>query len=421
MSKRSLAPCAYDWVGGDFSALQALQTECSKVAATLTGAGNALSSQVSQIVRAGGWQGSAASAFTGAWDKDSIAGRQLASAWVEIGTIAGNLAADLAMLENALEQAAYQLEEQGVAVDPADGTAQPGIMANGLACPSPQVAAANAKLAGPYTTYRAKILAEASAARAEAALSLNAITESLLPAQKDWGDAVNGLDAIRGLWAVPTTYRRAVVEQLAEADKEAIAIDRHAWRIGLAAKLKQGSNFRLPRETVQSLNESRATRSSLKAKLADSPPESKVSQAMDGEAGGLGLAGIAGGAVRAIPFIGVTAGAGITIWQDREQGESWGQSVADGAVSNGAALAVGLGAAAFVGTGSVAAVASGVIAGGALAVGVGSFVHNLFQENWSAQWQAHGVLDGTVDGVANAASETGHQVVHLLDDIGSFF
>ena len=124
--------------------------------------------------------------------------------------------------------------------------------------------------------------------------------------------------------------------------------------------------------------------------------------------------------MRAIPFIGATAGAGITVWQDREQGESWGQSLADGAVSSGVALGAGLGAAALIGTGSVAAVAAGVIGGGALAVGVGDFVHNLFQENWPAQFRAHGVLGGLADGTANAAGEAGHQVVHLLSDLNPF-
>jgi hypothetical protein len=183
----------------------------------------------------------------------------------------------------------------------------------------------------------------------------------------------------------------------------------------------QGNNFRISRQTSENAAEAARERSTLQGKLADAPPESVLTMGADGDADGLGLAGLAGGAVRAVPLIGATAGAGITIWQDREQGESWGQSVTDGVVSSGAALGVGLGAASFIGAGSVAAIASGVIVGGAAAVGVGDFVHNLFQENWSAQWQAHGVLDGTADGVANAASETGHQALHLLGDIGSLF
>jgi len=248
----------------------------------------------------------------------------------------------------------------------------------------------------------------------------NVITGSLLPAQPDWGDPVNGLDAVRGLWAVPTTYRREVAEDLAAAGKRADVAENAAWQEALARKQVEGSNFRISRQTSENTAEAVRERSTLQGKLADSPPESALTMGADGDADGLGLAGLAGGAVRAIPFIGATAGAGITIWQDREEGESWGQSVTDGVVSSGAALGAGLAAAAIIGTGSVVAVAGGVIAGGAVAVGVGDLVHNLFQENWSAQWQAHGVLDGTVDGVANAASETGHQVLHVLSDLNPF-
>lgn len=293
MSGGSLAVCAYDWVGGNFSGLQALEGQCSAVAATLTNADHALSRQVSQIVGAGGWSGSAADAFTSAWDKDSTAGAQLAGAWRQIGTIAANLAADLASLENALEEAAFQLEQQGVAVDPADGTALPGTTAGGLACPSPQVAASNAGLASQYMAYRAQVLAQASAVRAQAALSLNAITESLLPAQAGWGDGVNGLDAVRSLWAVPTTYRRAVVEDLAQAEKNVNLTQRTLWEQYIARKAVQGKAARVDSEDVDSAREALAERSALRGKLADAPAEDASTRLADGDAAGLGLAGAA--------------------------------------------------------------------------------------------------------------------------------
>jgi uncharacterized protein YukE len=414
MSKGALAPHAYNWVGGDIAGLQALQGECAKVASAITAADRALTGQVSQMVGAGGWQGSAAGAFSRAWDQDSSAGAQLADAWDQIGSIAGNLAANLASLENALEGAAAQAEAQGLAIDIADGSALPGSTGNGLACPSPQ-------LVSLYITYRTKVLAQASVARAEAALALDQITGCLLPSQPDVGDVVNGLDGVRGLWAVPTTYRREVEEDLAEAEEKYVAA-RKAAMLELIAKRKLvGSNARLDPETKENLSGTAEERAGLEGKLSDAPPESILSQAADGDAAGLGLTGATAGAVRAIPFMGATVGAGIAVWQDRESGESWEESLADGAVSNGAAFGAGFGAAALVGTGSAIAVAGGVALGGAAAVGVGDFVHNLFQENWSAQIQAHGVVGGVLDGVGNAAAETGHQVVHLLDDIGSLF
>jgi hypothetical protein len=158
----------------------------------------------------------------------------------------------------------------------------------------------------------------------------------------------------------------------------------------------------------------------LEGKLASSPPESTLSMTADGDAEGLGFAGLAGGAVRALPFVGTTVGAGITIWQDRESGESRDHAISDGVVSNGAALATGMGTAAFIGGSSVVAVGSGVVVGAAVAVGVGDFVHNLFQQNWQADWRAHGVLAGTLDGVGDAAKDTGYQLLHLADDLNPF-
>lgn len=414
MSAGMLAPCAYDWVGGNMAGLQALQGECAKVASATTAAGRSLTGQVSQVVGAGGWQGSAAGAFSSAWDRDSAAGAQLAGAWEQIGSIAGNLAASLASLENALERAASRAEAAGAAIDITDGAAAGSTTAGGLACPSPQ-------LVSQYMAYREKVLAEASVARAEAALALNEVAGSLLPSQQDFGDAVNGLDGVRGLWAVPTTYRKEVEKGLAEAEEEFLSARRAAMLELIAKKRVAGGSARLDPETKGKLSGTAEERAALEGKLGDSPPESILSQAADGDVAGLGLTGAAAGAVRAIPFIGATAGAGITVWQDREAGESWGKSLADGAISNGLAVAAGAGVAALVGTGSAVAVASGVVLAGAAAVGVGDFVHNLFQENWSAQIQAHGVAGGLLDGAANAGSETGHQAAHLLHDIGSIF
>jgi uncharacterized protein YukE len=419
-SGSTLATTAYGWVGGNFAGLQALATECSRVASTITSADQALSQRVAGIVGAGDWRGSAADAFTSAWDKDSTAGTRLAEDWKQIGTIAGNLAADLAALESALETAASQLEQQGVAVDTANGAALPDTSANALACPSLQVAAQNARLASQYTEYRTQILAQASAVRAQAALALNAVAESMLPAQADWGDPVNGLDAVRGLWAVPTTYRGEVTGELEKAEKSVDVTQRTLWEQYIARKKVSGNAARVDSEDVDKARAALAERSALQGKLATTPTEDASTRLADGDAAGLGLAGAAAGAVRAIPYVGASAGAGITIWQDREQDESWGQSVSDGLVSNGAALGAGFVVGAAIGAGSVGAVAAGVLVGGAVAVGVGDFVHNAFQENWVADIQAYGVAGGLVHGLGDTASATGHDIAHLASDLNPF-
>jgi hypothetical protein len=268
--------------------------------------------------------------------------------------------------------------------------------------------------------YRAQVLDEASVARAEAALALNQVTGSLLPSQPDFGDPVNGLDGIRGLWAVPTHYRKEIEKDLAKADAEFDSARDNAMLELIARRKLVGNNALLDPATRDKLPATAQERAALQGKLGDSPPESILSQAADGDAAGLGLAGAAFGAVRAIPFIGASAGAGITVWQDREAGKSWGFSLADGAISNGAAFAASAGVVAPVGTGSDVAVVGGVVLSGAAAVGVGDFVHNLFQENWPAEFQAHGVVGGLADLAGTAASETEHQGAHLLHDITSF-
>jgi hypothetical protein len=419
----SLPAFSYKWVGGDINGLQSFVSTCTSTASQLDDVDRALSSQVSQVVGDGGWTGSAAQAFSTAWDTDSKAGSQLAGVWRKIGSIVGDLAQNLASLEHALEEAAYQLEKQGVAVNPADGTAMPDVAAGQAACLSPQATAKNAKLASAYETYRTEILAKADTARAQAASSLASVTQSMLPKGTNWdklGLMVNGLDGVRGLWAAPTTYRRALDEKAAEAEKSVKTTQRAAWQEYLKAKQQYGSAARLSQETRANASNALKDLKATEGRLADAPPESPATKLFDGDSAGLGLTGVASGAVRTVPYVGALAGAGITVAGDRSQGESWGQSVSDGVVSNGAALGAGLGTAAFIGGGSIVAVGGGVIAGGVVAVGVGDFVHNAFQENWGQDIHNHGVIDGTLDGVGHTAEKTGSDLWNMAKSLNPF-
>jgi hypothetical protein len=418
---KSLPPFCYDWVGGDIRGLQALDDECDRVATRINDADHALARQVTSVVGAGGWTGRAADSFTSAWDRDSEAGVQLTGAWQKIGEIAATLAADLAALENALEGAAYQLEKQGIAVDTATGTPVPGVTAGGNACPDPQTAAARGKLASDYMAYRTEILNQAAAARTHATYALYTVTAELLPPGTDWGQLANDLDGVRGLWATPTEYRRELEEELADLKQEGADVTDELWQRALAEKLVNGNNFRLPRDLVEKGAEARQAIADQEAKLADAPPEGKLGQLADGDADGLGLAGLAGTTVRAIPFAGATIGAGIQIYQDKEDHESWRHAVVDGVASNGAGLAAGIGVAGLIGSGSVVAVAGGAVLGGIAAVGVGDAVHNLIQEHWAADWHKYGVLDGTAHGVVDSLDKTRHDLAHYGDDILHLF
>lgn len=416
----SLPPFAYRWVGGDIHGLDTFVTTCTSTASQLDDADRALSGQVSDVVAGAGWTGSAAQAFSSAWDKDSKAGSQLADAWRKIGSIVDGLAQQLASLENQLEEAAYQVEKQSLAINPADGTIMPA-----KACLTPQATAKNAKLASEYNAVRGEILARAETARAHAASQLADVTASMVPQGPNWGLAVAGLDGMRGLWAAPTTYNRELAGKLAEAEKSVQTTQKAAWQELIEARKQYGNAARLSPDTSGNAADALKGLRDTEGKLASAPGESVITKLADGDSAGLGATGLASGAVRGIPFAGALAGAGITTWGDRAAGESWGQSISDGVVSNGAALGAGMGTAAIIGGGSMVAVAGGVVIGGAVAVGVGDLVHNTFQENWSQDWHDHGVVDGTIDGAGHVLSKTGSDLVDagksIVNGIGSLF
>jgi uncharacterized protein YukE len=398
----SLPSFAYRWVGGDISGLESFKSTCTSAASGLADVDQALSGQVSRVVGAAGWSGSAADAFSTAWDKDSKAGSQLADAWTKIGSIVDNLAQQLASLEHQLEQAAYDIEKQGITINAANGTIMPE-----QACLTPQATAKDAQLANEYNTVRGEILAKAEMARSTAATQLDSVTESMVPPGTDWGLVAAGLDGMRGLWAAPTTYNRDLAEKLAEAKEDAASTRSAAFKEMIEAKKVYGNAAKLSPETRGDLADTSKELSTAEGKLADAPAESALTQLADGDAGGLGASGLAAGAVRGIPYAGALAGAVITTAGDRSEGESWGQSISDGVVSNGTALAAGMGAAAVIGTGSMVAVAGGVVVGGVVAVGVGDLVHEAFQENWSQDIHDHGVVDGLADGTGHVFANTG--------------
>lgn len=417
---KSLSAFSYHWIGGDIQGLQMLDDQCGQVASRITDADQALRHQVSSVAGGGGWTGKAADSFTRAWDKDSRAGARLADAWKTLGEITGTLAADLAALESALEAAADRLEKQGIPVDPATGLPQPDTTMSGNASPSPHALAARTRLASEYMTRRAGILKEAAAARTHAMYALYSVTAEVLPAGPDLGLLTNNLDGLRGLWAVPTTYRRALEKDFTKAEVEKADVIDRQWRAAIDGRKAAGNNFRMDRDLVEKGVSARQASAKLEGKLASSPPESPVSMAADGDGAGLGLAGLAGGALRAVPVVGTVVGAGLQYDQDIQNHESWEHAAVDGVVSNGAAFGAGALVAGAIGGGSVVAVGAGVVFGTAAAVGIGDGVHHLIQENWAADWHQHGVLGGTTHGIADSYDKTRHDIAHWFDDLNPF-
>ena len=121
----SLAPFAFDWVGGDIHGLQALSIRLSSYVPAITDVTTALDRRAGQLTSdgPGGWQGSAASAFTAAWGRDALTAGALAAVIDQAGQITGGLAVALAQIENALETQADAAAGHGVAIMPGG---QPG-------------------------------------------------------------------------------------------------------------------------------------------------------------------------------------------------------------------------------------------------------------------------------------------------------
>jgi uncharacterized protein YukE len=433
-SPSALPAFSYDWVGGDIAGLSALAGRCYQIVPQITDVSSVLSGQVGHLTSDGGWKGAAASAFSSAWDKDSVAAHQLAGAWEDIGAVIDDLAVELAVLECALEEAAREVEAYGVVIDPA-GQVAPEITAQGLTGAAARAAANQWKLAGQYNDFRQATLDRAIAVRSAAATKLQNIAQAMLPLRnpRDWVQGVNVADDLRGVWSIPTLYRQGLEDELPELEQNLANLQRPAMLELIQARKLLGNAAQLSDETKAALRLANDEENTVLGKLASIENlETTSSRLAAGDPDAVvelgdsadSLAAVGQGLVRAIPFAGTVIAGGFTIYQDRELGDGWDRSVADGVVSSGAALGAAVGTTAeigsILGTTSVLPVAAGVIAGGVVAVGVGYFVHNVFQENWSADFHKYGLVDGTGHGIADSFDKTRHDMAHLWDDIDPF-
>ena len=115
-SPSALAPFSHDWIGGDIHGLSAYAGTLYGYVPEINDVSAALDGKVKQIVGAAGWQGSAAAAFTKAWDHDAEGATALATVTSSTGNIVDWLAVTLSKIESALEQAAGQAAGQGVPI-----------------------------------------------------------------------------------------------------------------------------------------------------------------------------------------------------------------------------------------------------------------------------------------------------------------
>src|ERR1051326_3892994 len=128
-SPSALASFSHNWIGGDIHGLSAYAGTLYGYVPEINDVSAALDGKVKQIVGASGWQGSAASAFTKAWDHDAEGATALATVTSSTGNIVDWLAVTLAKIESALEQAADQAAGHGVPIG-ADGQPPNACLAN---------------------------------------------------------------------------------------------------------------------------------------------------------------------------------------------------------------------------------------------------------------------------------------------------
>ena len=437
-SPSSLASFAYDWVGGDIHGLSGYAGTLYQYVPEITDVTKALNGKVSAIVNDAGWQGSAASAFTGAWEKDSTAATALAVAISGCGDIVNTLAVNLASIESALEQAADKAKAHGVPIG-----------ANGE---PPQVCLADATAESWRAAYQGfwnQSMRSAAEARTEAAGALQSLYDQMAPDPKEdeglqKGDYTALFDVLAGFWGAQTRYR-AYVEGKIPALKDAVAQARTTAIED--ARQANGQFGPWSGEDRQKFGDAGTKLAGVQGDLSaaqgtenwfsktwgfsssDIPGVSKTLDGLDGAGGS--LAKFAGD----IPFVDVAAAGASTYFgarQDIADGVPAGvaypaegagniAAIGTGAVVGNLAMggtAAGLGALGASGAGlTVVAGGTGVIAGGVVAYGVGDFAHNLIDQNWGQDIQQHGVALGVLDGIGNSAVQTGKDFGHVASSV----
>jgi uncharacterized protein YukE len=434
-SPSPLAAFAYNWVGGDIHGLSAYSGTLYRYVPEITDVVTALDNRVKRIVGDASWTGTAASAFTKAWERDSSGATALGLVISQTGDIVNGLAVDLAKIESALEKAADQTTKAGVPIG-ADGK-------------GPQVCLADPNKESwraSYQNFYNDCMLEATNARTQAAGELQKVYAQIAPPAGNQGLApsdYNSLaDYLRGFWALPTGYRKVIDGQIPgmqAAVKKAVTDAREEGR------LANGRFGPWTDSGIQKFGDAKTTLESAKTDLVDAAShENLLTKALGFSAsdvpavsnalkGADGLTGILK-AASDIPVIDIAAaGVGTYFGAQQDINEfhrpaaiaypaeavsnvgglaagAWVGGLAGGAAAAGA-TALGIAGAPVIG------VAAGVAAGGIVAIGVGDFGHNLIDENWGQDIHQHGVAMGVVDGIGNSAVKTGKDIGHMASGV----
>ncbi len=246
------------------------------------------------------------------------------------------------------------------------------------------------------------------------------------------GEDTSLADYLRGLWALPTTYRKFIEGRVPELDK---AVKQSITDAREEARLANGRFGPWTNEGHEKFGDAKTKLASVEEDLTSAASHENlltkalgfsvndipaVSKALDGAGNWLKVASD-------IPVIDIAAagiGTVVNAQDDMDKyGRPWYVAYPGEAVANVAAI--GAGTAAIAGAGAVGAaigapvvgVAVGVVVGGVVAVGVGDFGHNLIDENWSADIHQHGVAAGIADGIGDSAVKTGKDLGHMATSV----
>ena len=271
-SLRHSPPFAHTWVGGDIHGLAAFAGALYGYVPGMEDVVTALNKQVSEIVGDAGWQGAAATAFTGNWEKVSAEANAVGLVVIQAGSIVDQLAVELAKIENALERAADQAAAHGVEIG---GNGQPP-----EACYASQTQE-DWRLG--YGSFYRRCLAAAQGARVQARAPAEAYgamvsargkpgSSSDLGPKIDEGSTL--ADYLADLLAAPTVYANQVAGKVAELGQQAVGA-KQAWLEAQAAARQANGQFGvMPDEVKQALKDANAELAS----------ESEIlTQAEDGE------------------------------------------------------------------------------------------------------------------------------------------
>ena len=424
-----LAPFAHNWVGGDIDGLAAFAGTLYRYVPAMQDVVTALDRKVRQIVTDAGWQGTAAQAFTSNWETVSAQVNAVGLVVIETGSIVDQLAANLAAIEGALENAAGQATAHGVQVG-ADG--QPPAACYG------NTTQEDWRLG--YGTFYQMCMAAANDARVQAAGALVRLAEAAAPGggSSDAGTRVGEgntiADLLADLLATPTAYSLKVADKVAEA-KASLIKAQNAWEAAQRAARQANGRFgKMPRDVKAALKEADGELASVESELTraqasesavsklfatrleDVPGLSKLADGFDdasllSKAFDLPVVDVVAGGISTVLNAQQDVHAGVSPWlaYPLEAGDTIG-SIALATVVGGAVA----GAAIFAGA-PVLGVAAGVAAGAVVAYGVGDYVHNYIAD-FGQQWHQHGAL-GIVTDFGAAGVSTWDDTTHLASDV----